>query len=165
MPYFLLYYFFSYIQVLFLFKSFFHRYEHLSFTSPCPSSHFYRYDPLEGHFHVYLILLLSSLNITPGTPSMPTSSSASVGYYLDYIALTSHNLATSNPSWMSPNLNDQFLKDLKLSIPYPLMISINFPLHVSSYFSIALTFSPAQNKIGKISEITASTGIYQNTWW
>ena len=164
MPHFLLYHFFFYIQVLFSFWLFLHRYEYFSFTLPCPSSHFYQFDPPEGQFHIYIIPLLSSLSITPGILSKLTSSSASVGYYLDYITLTFHNLTTSNSSWMLPNLNDQFPKGLKLSTLYPLMISINFPLHVSSCFSIALTISLAPNKIGKISETIALTGIYQNTW-
>ena len=139
MPHFLLYYFFFYIQVSFLFGPFLHQSKHFSFTPPCPSSHFYQFDPLEGQFHIYLIPLLFSPNTTPGTPSMPTYLSASVGYYLGYIAPTFHNLVTFNLSWMSPNLNNPCLKGLKLSTSYPSMISTNFPLHVSSYFSITLT--------------------------
>ena len=60
------------------------------------------------------------------------------------------------------NLNDLCLKGLKLSTPYLSMILINFPLHVSSHFSIALTILLAQNETGKISEIIALTGNYQN---
>ena len=146
----------------FCFEPFLYRYEHFSLTLPCPFSHSYQFDPLEGQFHIYLIPLLFSLNITPGIPMTPTSSSASMEYYLDYIVPTSHSLSTSNPSWMLPNLNNQFLKDLKHSILYPLMISINFPLLVSSHFSIVLTILLSPNEIGKISENIASTGIYQN---
>ena len=164
MPHFLLYYFFFYIQVPFLFWPFLHRYKHFSFIPPCLSSHFYRFDPLEGQFHKYLIPLLSSPNTIPGTLSMLTYLSASVGYYLDYIALTFHNLITFNPSWMLPNLNDPCLKGLKLSTLYLLIISTNSPLHISSRFSIALTTSLVWNETGKISKIIALTGTYQNTW-
>ena len=162
MPHFLLYYFFLYIQVLFLFWPFLHWYKHFSFTLPCPSSHFYWFNPPEGQFHVYLIPLPSSPNITPGTLSMPTYSSVSMGYHLDYITLTSHNLITFNPSWMSPNLNNPCLKGLKPSTLYPSMISTNFSLHVSSCFSITLTISPVQYETGRISEIIALTGTYPN---
>ena len=119
---FLLYHFSFYIQFNFCFEPFFHRYKHSSFTFPCPFSHFYQFNLPEGQFHVYLIPLLFSLNITPGIPTTPTSSSASVEYCLDYIVPTFHNPVTSNPSWMSLNLNNQFLKDLKHYILYPSMI-------------------------------------------
>ena len=107
---------------IFTFEPFFHWYEHSSFTFPCPFSHFYQFDFPEGQFHIYLIPLLFSLNITPGIPTMPTSSSASAEYCLDYIMPTFYNPITSNPSWMSLNPNDQFLKDLKHYILYPSII-------------------------------------------
>ena len=155
MPHFFLYDSFFYIQVPILFEHFLHQYKHFSITPPCPSSHFCQFNPLEGQFHVYLIPLLSSPSTTPGTLSTLTYLSASMGYYLDYIVLTSHNLITFNPSWMSPNLNDLYLKDPKLSTPYPLMTSTNSLLHISSCFSITPTILLAQNETGKLSGITA----------
>ena len=122
MSHFLLYYSSLYIQFIFCFEPFFSQYKHSSFIFLCPFLHFYQFDPPGEQFHIYLIPLLLSLNITPGIPTTLTSSSASVEYCLDYILPTFHNPITSNPSWMSPNLNDQFLKDLKHYILYPSMI-------------------------------------------
>ena len=74
------------------------------------------------------------------------------------------NLITSRLLWTLQNLNDPCPMDLKPFTPCPLMISTNFPLHISSHFSINLAILSAPNGTGKIYMTIALTGIYQNTW-